>query len=143
MASTSKPNTEKTMDDDSTPDGKVKSRKEPSDPGYDSEELFPRPSLRSPRAKENSDHHKSPRRGRVYLWLCCEGWMRFGPFEWLRFDDTESTIIDPDGEVVAKMTNGYWVVSSGQGGGMQFSNPTITSSREHPHRNSGDPPWRR
>ena len=99
------------MNDDSAADDKVKSRKaksrnEPNDPDEGTGELFPEPSPRHSRTKENSDHHKSPLRGRVYLWLCCEGWMRFGPFEWLRFDDTERAIIGPDGETVAKMIDG-------------------------------------
>ena len=41
---------------------------------------------------------KSPR---IYLWLCCEGWCKFGPYEWLRFDE-DGSIIDQDGNVIAK-----------------------------------------
>lgn len=74
---------------------------------------------------------------RLYLWLCCEGWMRFGPFEWLRFDDERQAIIGPDGAEVAKNVDGQWRVSVGRGEGMQFSNPTITTTPVHPHRDCG------
>jgi hypothetical protein len=49
--------------------------------------------------------------------------MRFGPFVWLRFDDKENAIIDPDGEVVARKTGEYWRVTGGRGEGMAFSRP--------------------
>lgn len=75
----------------------------------------------------------------IYLWLCCEGWMMFGPFEWLRFDDERQAILGPDGDEVAKKTEGYWRVPDGRGEGMQFSNPTITTTPVHPHPKSGGP----
>lgn len=76
----------------------------------------------------------------VYLWLCCEGWVKFGPFEWLRFDDERQAILGPDGEEVAKKLGGRWEVpgEKWQGGG--FSDPTITSSPIHPHRDCGAHP---
>ncbi len=67
--------------------------------------------------------------------------MRFGPFEWLRFDDDCNSIIDPNGHVVARKSGGFWNISGGRGEGMQFSNPTITTTREHPHKNSGPHPF--
>jgi len=78
----------------------------------------------------------------IYLWLCCEGWMKFGPFEWLRFDDERQAILGPDGEEVAKKSDGCWRMPDGRGKGMQFSNPTITSSPTHPHRDCGAHPGR-
>lgn len=76
----------------------------------------------------------------VYLWLCCEGWMKFGPFEWLRFDDERQAILGPEGELVAKKSDGYWRVPDGRGKDMQFSNPTITTTPVHRHPKSGGPP---
>jgi len=76
----------------------------------------------------------------VYLWFCCEGWMKFGPFEWLRFDDQSQAILGPNGEVVAKKIDGYWQMPSGRGEGMQFSDPTITTSPIHPHKGSSSHP---
>lgn len=87
--------------------------------------------------REKSDNAQIPPKPRVYLWLCCEGWMKYGPFEWLRFDDDLQAILGPDGEEIAKKTDGYWRVSGERGKGMEFSNPTITSSPVHPHRNCG------
>jgi hypothetical protein len=66
--------------------------------------------------------------------------MKFGPFEWLRFDDERQAILGPDGEVVAKKTDDYWRVPDGRGEGMLFSNPTITTTPFHPHRGSGSHP---
>jgi hypothetical protein len=31
---------------------------------------------------------------KVYLYLCCEGWVRFGPFEWLALVDGNTKIED-------------------------------------------------
>jgi hypothetical protein len=90
----------------------------------------------------NSADEPKPSRPSVYLWLCCEGWMKFGPFEWLRCDDGLQAILGPNGEVVAKKIGGYWQVPSGRGEGMQFSDPTITTTSIHPHMNSGSHPGR-
>jgi len=79
---------------------------------------------------------RSPDPDPVYLWLCCEGWMRFGPFKWLRFDDSLGVIADSKGNVAAKKNGEFWSVPEGPGKGMRFSNPTITTTREHPQKNS-------
>jgi hypothetical protein len=49
-------------------------------------------------------------RQRMHLWLNCEGWVRFGPYEWLRFDDTPRAIRDQDNRVVATFDDGSWIV---------------------------------
>jgi len=63
--------------------------------------------------------------------------MRFGPYEWLRFDDKESAIIAPNGDFVARKMDGHWRIAHGRGAGMSFSNPTITTTPEHAHKSSG------
>lgn len=74
----------------------------------------------------------------VFLWLCCEGWERLGPFEWLRFDDHNDVIVDQNGQVVArKRNNGGWFVNRQGLRDCRFSNPTITIGAQHPHPNSG------
>jgi hypothetical protein len=83
---------------------------------------------------------QTPQKPSVYLWLCCEGWMKFGPFEWLRFDDESQRILGPEGEEVAKKSGDYWRVPSGRSEGMQFSNPTITTTPFHPHKDCGSHP---
>ena len=76
----------------------------------------------------------------LYLWLCCEGWMRFGPFKWLRFDDERQAILGPDRDEVAKKMDGFWRVSGEKWQGWGFSDPTITTTPQHPHKDSSSPP---
>lgn len=76
----------------------------------------------------------------VYVWFCCEGWLRFGPFEWLRFDDDFERIYDERGAPVAEREGRCWRVLHPDGRGLLFSNPTITSTKKHPHMNSGGHP---
>jgi len=66
--------------------------------------------------------------------------MRFGPFEWLRFDDESQAILGPDGESVARKTGDCWQVPGEQWQSWSFSNPTITTTPVHPHKNSGSHP---
>jgi hypothetical protein len=84
-----------------------------------------------------SDGRRPSLQSSVYLWLCCEGWMKFGPFEWLRFDDELQAILGPDGAEVAKKTGGQWRVPGEKWQGWGFSNPTITTTAVHPHPKSG------
>jgi hypothetical protein len=60
--------------------------------------------------------------------------MKFGPFEWLRLDDEIQMILGQDVAEVAKKTDSYWRVPSERGEGMPISNPTMTNSPQHPHR---------
>lgn len=73
----------------------------------------------------------------VYLWLCCEGWMRFGPFEWLYFDDESAAFFGPNGEVVAWREGPRWRVTDPRGVGMAFDAITLTTARKHPFHNCG------
>ena len=78
----------------------------------------------------------SEQNGEVYLWLNCEGWVRFGPFAWLRFNDEQGAILDPEGEpVVVRVGNEWHTPGSRQG--YQWRNPMITASPRHPHPNRG------
>jgi hypothetical protein len=66
--------------------------------------------------------------------------VRFGLFEWLRFDDKDGVIVDSTGAIVArKGKHGEWFVDHPQYSEMGFSDPMITSSPMHPHRMSGRP----
>lgn len=107
-------------------------------------DLFPEPDPRP--TKEIADHERGrPERApmSIYLWLRCEGWMRFGPFEWLRFDDQSQTILGSAGETVATKVDDRWRVPGEKCSGWQFSDPMITTTSEHPHPNSGSQPIRR
>jgi hypothetical protein len=74
--------------------------------------------------------------GRVYLWLNCEGWVRFGPFAWLRLDDERGAILDDSGDPIAVRTEDGWTTPENHEG-FQWRNPMITASGRHPHPNQG------
>ena len=67
----------------------------------------------------------------VYLWLNCEGWMSFGPFESLVFEDRADLILDSSEKIVAWREAGGWRTHLGRGVGMLFRSPTISSSQEY------------
>ena len=90
--------------------------------------------------RDKSDVTRPPPKPSVYLWLCCEGWMKFGPFEWLRFDDESHSILGPEGEEIAKKLEGQWRVPGEKWQGLGFSDPTITTTPVHPHKASGSHP---
>lgn len=77
----------------------------------------------------------------LYLWLNCEGWERFGPFEWLSFNDDAGVIADSTGSVIARRRNhGGWFVNRPGLRDMRFCDPMITTSDVHPHPVNGAHP---
>ena len=70
----------------------------------------------------------------VYLWLCCEGWLRFGPYEWLSKDEEKNAYIGPLGQVLAfwDEEESCWRASEEKYKSWVFCNPMITASRRHP-----------
>jgi hypothetical protein len=88
---------------------------------------------------QRSRQEASRRDSGVYLWLCSEGWMKFGPYEWLRFGDDGHTIIAPEGVVASKL-GGCWKASDTRWEGWNFYHPMITSRPEHPSPDRGTPP---
>ncbi len=75
----------------------------------------------------------------MYLWLNSEGWIRFGPFDFLSFDENPRVIRDGDGTVVAKYDQGDWRVASEEYAKWQFRNPVITSSPYGIDKRNGRP----
>ncbi len=76
-----------------------------------------------------------PSEARLYLWLNCEGWVRFGPFEWLRFDGGSGpadplVVRGPNDAAVAQFDGTAWRTP---GDGTAWRTPTITASPRHPH----------
>jgi hypothetical protein len=69
----------------------------------------------------------------VYLFLSCEGWIRFGPFRWLNFMDEQRTIVDDKGNIIASSNGQQWTVSDPEYSGYFFCNPFITTTKHHPH----------
>lgn len=70
----------------------------------------------------------SEQNGEVYLWLNCEGWVRF--------DDAAGAILGPEGEPVAVRVGSEWH-TPGSHEGYRWRNPMITASTRHPHPSRG------
>ena len=69
----------------------------------------------------------------VYLWLNCEGWERFGPFQWLRFEDSPLRICDQDANVIAEFDGTDWLTTHEKYRNYRWCLPMITASPQHPH----------
>lgn len=68
----------------------------------------------------------------VYLWLCCEGWQRFGPFQHLNI--SASVISDESEEVVAVRTaEGGWHTPGVYCCYSWRANAVVTSTADHPY----------
>ena len=71
----------------------------------------------------------------VYLWLCCEGWMRFGPYESLHFDAKHNIVTD-EGEKVAYCVRSYFDFNwhtPGEYQGFCWERPVITTACCEPY----------
>ena len=79
------------------------------------------------------DSKPIPKIKQTYLWLCAEGWMRFGPFEWLWMNDAPKSIIDEEGVCVARHDGHSWILE-GSGEEQCFYGEyfIITSSSRRP-----------
>jgi hypothetical protein len=88
---------------------------------------------------QRSREEVSRRDSGVYLWFSSEGWVKFGPFEWLRFGDDGHTVIAPEG-VVASKVGGCWKASGTRWEGWNFHHPMITNRPEHPSPDRGTHP---
>jgi hypothetical protein len=78
-----------------------------------------------------------PRPAAVYLWLNCEGWVRFGPFQWLRFEAGPLRVCDQDKNVIAEFDGADWRTEQGDYRNYRWRCPMITSSPRHPHPSHG------
>lgn len=97
-----------------------------------------RPMLQGSPAREPRPPKEAPPTP-VYLWLRCEGWVRFGPFEWLFFDDESGAVFGPNGEIAAWREGPYWRVTDPRRAGMAFDAITLTTARKHPFQHCGTP----
>jgi len=67
----------------------------------------------------------------LYLWLCCEGWQRFGPFRHLNFSAT--AITDEEEQIVVSLdAEGVWR-TPGIYCCYRWRSPMVTSTETHPH----------
>jgi hypothetical protein len=101
--------------------------------GASDAEIQSKPKHSNPQIRAKSGAAIIPPKPSVYLWLCCEGLMRFGPFEWLRYDESTSTISDSSGNVIAWKERARWFVPSEYGSNMAFDESyMITTTPQHP-----------
>ena len=70
----------------------------------------------------------------VFLWLCCEGWVRLGPFVFLKLID--NGFIDETGNLIAFKKGECWH-TPGRFAACCWHSPLITSTGEHPHPGHG------
>jgi len=62
----------------------------------------------------------------LFIYFNCEGWMRFGPFEYIQFDES-GKIIDENGDVLAIQNGNEWRATEKLGQGlMNLRNPIIS-----------------
>ena len=79
---------------------------------------------------------------KMYLWLCCEGWQKFGPFDWLSYDpDRKAVVGEKNGEVmvVAEESDGRWKLRI-KTPGYAWSHWLINASPKHPFPDQGSLP---
>jgi hypothetical protein len=73
-----------------------------------------------------------PTTPRLYLFFNCEGWMRFGPFKLLQFDES-GKIIDESGDVLAIQNGNEWQATEKLGSNlMNLRNPIISPRPQLP-----------
>jgi hypothetical protein len=68
----------------------------------------------------------------IWVHLCCEGWVRLGPFAWVGVDDGGNALIDEHGDVIATSDDDGWQVPGNRYRGFRFRTPMVTASRRHP-----------
>ena len=69
----------------------------------------------------------------MYLWLNAEGWVRFGPFEFLRFADEPRVIQDQSYGFVATWDGSGWLAAESRYSRYRFRDPMVTVTPWHPH----------
>jgi hypothetical protein len=77
-------------------------------------------------SKSPANQLRAPASARLYLFFNCEGWMRFGPFQLIQFDES-GKIIDETGDVLAIQTGKEWETTEKLGQGLiKLRNPIIS-----------------
>lgn len=87
---------------------------------------LPRPARSRPVADGPADA------ANMFLHLRCEGWVAFGPFEWLGLQDNPLAIVDQSGAVVASWDGQVWRTTDPQYSGYAWRSPMITVGPRRP-----------
>ncbi|MFZ4774146.1 MAG: hypothetical protein ACOYM3_02205 [Terrimicrobiaceae bacterium] len=90
---------------------------------------------RLPASRAGQSKSQLPVSGRIFLHLCCEGWQRFGPFEWLSFHDSPHAIVDEAGNTIVIWDGHAWRTSDSRFEGYTWKNPTISIGPRRPNSN--------
>ena len=69
---------------------------------------------------------------KVYLWLNCEGWVKFGPFQSLALDAERRVIADEAGQPIATWDEDAWVTHDPKYERFRWCKPMITASPRRP-----------
>jgi hypothetical protein len=78
-------------------------------------------------SKSPAKEIRAPASARLYLFFNGEGWMRFGPFQLIQFDES-GKIIDENGDVLAIQVGQEWEATEKLGRGLiNLRNPIIFS----------------
>ena len=78
----------------------------------------------------------------LYLWLCNEGWMRFGPFQWIGLTQENRVYADEQGQPIIYCSpyDNSWRPADCTDENFRGHSPMITSSRKHPAPMQGEFP---
>jgi hypothetical protein len=77
----------------------------------------------------------------LYLWVCCEGWQRLGPFDWVALSEDGLSFVDQTGAPVLIYDRNYRGWRNPKRPAMVYRTPMVTSQRKHPRPMSGELPF--
>jgi hypothetical protein len=77
----------------------------------------------------------------VWLWLRCEGWVRFGPYPWIAqtVENGTEVLCSRTQERIAWREDGFWRVSAPRYANFRFDAFTVTPTPKHPFPNQSTP----
>ncbi len=79
------------------------------------------------------------RRRRVFLWACCEGWFRMGPYAWVGLSEDREAFVDEKGKAVLIWNDRQkvWRTADPSLFSGDLIRPMVNSSPVHPKPMSG------
>ena len=86
---------------------------------------------------------KRPYTTPVYVWVCCEGWNRLGPFEWVTLTEDGQSFVDETGTFILINDPYQHCWRDPKHPGISYRTPMVTTQRKHPHPMSGFIPTQR
>ena len=77
----------------------------------------------------------------LYLWVCCEGWHRLGPFEWVALSEDGRSFVESTGRTILAYDPTHRGWRDPERPTMVYRTPMVTSERRHPKPMSGALPF--